>query len=191
MSNDWVTLFWFFASLGFLALLIIIFWFDFFGETTFYQPSLNSPPLINQDKLVIQLEKAEISKVSEIGKEWEIHTDNLSKDEQNIYLNGVKGSIYQQNKPFYQLEAEKGRVNLETSDAWFQDVRLVQSGSQGYIVGKFLSWLGKERFMKIENAFIEKDNMLVESKYLWYDLSQRIITLRENVIIILKAEENI
>ena len=95
MSNDWKTLLWFYLSLSWLVVLILIFWIKAPEGSKTFQTALVSPSPINQGSLVIQLEKAEISRVSDSGKEWEIHTDDLSKDGENIYLNGVQGFLYQ------------------------------------------------------------------------------------------------
>jgi hypothetical protein len=117
MSNDWKTLLWFYLSLSWLVVLILIFWIKAPEGSKTFQTALVSPSPINQGSLVIQLEKAEISRVSDSGKEWEIHTDDLSKDGENIYLNGVQGFLYQGNQPQYQVQAKRGQVDIENSDA--------------------------------------------------------------------------
>ena len=190
VNSDWETVLWFLASLGILFGLAVIFWSNYPERNLFYQPALVSPLPIDHGKLEIQLEKAEISKVSEAGREWEIHTNDLRKDDKNIYLNGVLGLLYQKNKPIYRLEAQKGQVVIESSDTWLTDVQLVGYSENGLISGQSLSWLGQDHFLKMENVVIKRNTLLIESKYLWYDLSQGVLSLHENVVITLKIEGN-
>lgn len=191
MSNDWKTLLWFYLSLGCLAIFIVIFWITIPESSKTFQTALISPTPINQGSLVIQLEKAEISRVSDTGKEWEIHTDDLSKNGEKIYINGVQGFLYQKNQPQYQVQAKKGEVNIENSDARFEQVNLIQVDGDGSIVGDSLTWRSNEQFMRIENVLVERKNLLIVSKYLWYDLSEGILSFPEDVTIILKNEGNL
>lgn len=191
MSNDWKTLLWFYLSLSLLVVLILIFWIKAPEGSKTFQTALVSPSPINQGSLVIQLEKAEISRVSDSGKEWEIHTDDLSKDGENIYLNGVQGFLYQGNQPQYQVQAKKGQVDIENSDARLEDINLIKIDGGGSIVGESLTWLSNEQFMRIENVLVKRKNVLIESKKLWYDLSRGILAFPEEVIITLKSEGNL
>ncbi|WP_218112418.1 LPS export ABC transporter periplasmic protein LptC [Atribacter laminatus] len=191
MSNDWKTLLWLYLSLVLLVILILVFWINPLERSKTFRTALISPTPINQGSLVIQLEKAEISRVSDSGKEWEIHTDDLSKDGENIYLNGVQGFLFQENQPQYQIKAKKGQVDVENSDARLEDINLVKIDGGGSIVGKTLTWLSNEQFMRIENVLVEKKNMLIESKKLWYDLSRGLLAFPEEVVITLKSEGNL
>lgn len=191
MSNDWKTLLWLYLSLVLLVVFITIFWIKGpEGFKTFQKAHFSTTP-ISQGSLVIQLEKAEISRVSDLGKEWEIHTDDLSKDGENIYLNGVQGFLYQKNQPQYQVQAQKGKVDIENSDAQFEQINLIKVDGGGSIIGDSLTWLRNEQFMRIENVLVEKKNLVIKSKHLWYDLSQGILTFPEEVTITLKIEGNL
>lgn len=191
MSNDWKTLLWLYLSLVWLVVFITIFWIkEPEGFKTFQKAQFSTTP-ISRGSLIIQLEKAEISRVSDLGKEWEIHTDDLSKDGENIYLNGVQGFLYQKDQPQYQVQAQKGKVDIENSDAQFEQINLIKVDGGGSIVGDSLTWLRNEQFMRIENVLVEKKNLVIKSKHLWYDLSQGILTFPEEVTITLKIEGNL
>jgi hypothetical protein len=190
IKNEWETIFWLLLSIGVLLGLVVLFWVNQPARIFLVKLSLTTPVSIDQSKLEVQFEKAEISKVSETGKEWDLHADDLRKDESHIYLNGVKGLLYQENKPIYRLEAQKGQVIIENSDAWLTGVRLVGLAENGYITGDSLSWLGQDKFLKMDGVVVMRNIVHIESKYLWYDLSQKVLSLRENVVIKLKIEGN-
>jgi len=191
MNNDWKTLFWFSLSLIILIIFVMIFWFNTSEGSKTLQVAFVSPTPINQGTLIIQLEKAEINKVTDSGKEWEIHTEDLSKVDKNIYLKGVQGFLYKKNQPQYQIQAQIGQVFLENSDVRLEKVNLTQIDGGGFIAGESLTWLSGDQFMRVENVLVERKNLFIQSKYLCYDLSKGILTFPEDVVITLKNEGNL
>ncbi|MBP8933016.1 MAG: LPS export ABC transporter periplasmic protein LptC [Candidatus Atribacteria bacterium] len=174
-----------------LIIFVMIFWFNTSEGSKTLQVAFVSPTPINQGTLIIQLEKAEINKVTDSGKEWEIHTEDLSKDDKNIYLKGVQGFLYKKNQPQYQIQAQIGQVFLENSDVRLEKVNLTQIDGGGFITGESLTWLSGDQFMRVENVLVERKNLFIQSKYLCYDLSKGILTFPEDVVITLKNEGNL
>ncbi|MCX6088917.1 MAG: LPS export ABC transporter periplasmic protein LptC [Candidatus Atribacteria bacterium] len=186
---DWGTFPWFLFSILVLVALLVYFWIVQPSHLVLFFPPQEVSIPINKDRIDIQIEKAEISRVSETGKEWDFRTRDLQKGEKDFFLNGVDGIFYHDNSPLYRVEAQKGQVQVETTDALLSDVTMLAVKGDGQLTGDTLRWMGNENSLRMEKVHLKKKDLEISCGYIVYNLKDRRMFLEENVIIKIKVKE--
>lgn len=172
-----------FVSLFFLAGVVYVWWT---GELPFLPQEL---PEEENSFSQIQMEKAEISRVGEKGKEWLLNAHSVEQKGDNIFLIDVSGTFFQEGIPLYQVKAQKGQIFLSEGDVELQKVELINEERKETLQGELLLWRGKEEKFELSEAQFAGQGMEASCQQIIYNISKKKLLLENNVELKIKVGE--
>ena len=180
---DWSLATLVFVSLFFLAGVVYVWWT---GELPFFpQEVLERESSFSQ----IQMEKAEISRVGEKGKEWVLNAHSVEQKGDDVFLIDVSGVFFQEGIPLYQVKAQKGQIFLSEGDVELQKVKLINEEKKETLQGELLLWRGKEEKFELSEAQFAGQGIEASCQQIIYNISKKKLLFENNVELKIKVEE--
>lgn len=179
---------WGFATLIFFSLVLLIgviyFWWG--GEA----PPSPPPEIIEEEYFSqIQMEKAEISRLGEKGKEWVLNARSIDQKGDSVFLIDVSGTFFQEGAPLYQVKAQKGQVFLPEGDVELEEVKLINEERKESLQGELLLWRGKEEKFELRKAQFAGQGIEANCQLVVYNIPEEKLWLENNVELKIKVGE--
>lgn len=135
----------------------------------------------------IQMEKAEISRVGEAGKEWALRAHSIEQKGNSVFLIDVSGIFFQEGNPLYQVKAQKGQLFLPEGDMELQRVELINEERKETLQGELLWWQGNEEEFELQKAQFAGQGIEANCQLIVYNLSQKKLWLENDVELKIKV----
>jgi len=137
----------------------------------------------------IQMEKAEISRVGEKGKEWALNAHSVEQKGNSIFLIDVSGIFFQEGNPLYQVKAQKGQLFLPEGDVELHRVKLINEEKKETLQGELLWWRGDEEKFELQKARFVGQGIEANCQLVVYNLSKKKLWLENDVELRIKVEK--
>lgn len=188
MKVDWETFLWTIISLVSLVAVLFFSWVFRVPPAGLSGDNEQEARELQREAggIEINLEEAQISKLSGTEKVWELATRSLQRRDERLLLDEVTGYLYKDQAPHYRVEADQGWVDLDTQQVILETVFLSALDGRGNMQGKVIEWKGDDRVFHIRNFLFESAESRIEAEQARYDVTAGKVELIENVEIRMK-----